>query len=414
MEKTRVVVTGLGMVTPVGLDTASSWKNLIAGRSGIGPITAFDPAGFETRIAAEVKGFDPTTFLDKKEARRTDRFVQLALYAAKQAVKHAGLEITPQNAERVAVIIGSGIGGILTLSEQYNVMKEKGPTRVSPFLMPMMLSDMAPGQVSMALGAKGLNFNVVSACASGADSIGQAYELIRRGDADAVLCGGTEAPICPIGVAGFNACSALSKRNEEPGRASRPFDAQRDGFVMGEGSGVLVLETMEHALARGAKPLAELVGYGATSDAYHVTNPAPFGEGGARAMKLALKQAGIPMTEIDYINAHGTSTQLNDKGETQAIKSVFGPEAYKIPISSTKSMTGHLLGAAGAVEAAISVLAITEGVIPPTVNLDNPDPDCDLDYTPWTARRGTVRAAMSTSLGFGGHNAVLIFRRFEK
>ncbi|MSQ13632.1 MAG: beta-ketoacyl-[acyl-carrier-protein] synthase II [Dehalococcoidia bacterium] len=412
MTTRRVVVTGIGMVTPLGLDTPSTWHALLAGKSGIAPITAFDPSGFETRIAGEVKGFDPTTVMDRKEARRTDRFTQFAIAASRQALGQASLKITQANAERVAVVIGSGVGGIVTLSQQYDVLREKGPTRVSPFLMPMMLADMAPGQVSIALGAKGPNFGVVSACASGADSVGQAYEMLRRGEADAALCGGAEAPICPIGVAGFNACMALSKRNEEPERASRPFDAQRDGFVMAEGAGVLLIEGLDHALARGAVPLAELVGYGATSDAHHITSPAPFGEGGARAMSLALKQSGLAPADIDYINAHGTSTLLNDKAETEAIKAVFGDEAHKIRISSTKSMTGHLLGAAGSVEAGIAVLAIKEGAIPPTINLENPDPDCDLDYTPWTPRRGSVRAALSNSLGFGGHNATLIFRRY--
>ncbi|MSQ11822.1 MAG: beta-ketoacyl-[acyl-carrier-protein] synthase II [Dehalococcoidia bacterium] len=414
MTQRRVVVTGIGMVTPLGLDTASTWKALMAGKSGIGPITAFDPAGFETRIAGQVKGFDATAMLDRKEARRTDRFTQFAIAASLEAARQARFTVAPSEAERVAVIVGSCLGGILSLSQQYDTLREKGPSRVNPFLMPMMLTDMAPGQVSIVLGAKGPNFGVTSACASGADSIGQAYEMLRRGDADAAFCGGTEAPLCPISIAGFNACAALSKRNEEPERACRPFDAERDGFVISEGAGVLLLETLEHALDRGAEPLAELAGYGATSDAYHITSPAPFGEGGARAMRIALSHAHLEPQDVDYVNAHGTSTPMNDKAETEAIKAVFGPEAYKVRISSTKSMMGHLLGAAGAVEAGVAVLAIKAGGIPPTINLETPDPDCDLDYTPWTARRGTVRASLTNSLGFGGHNATLVFRRFSE
>jgi 3-oxoacyl-[acyl-carrier-protein] synthase II len=407
-----VVITGIGAVTPIGLTMPGTWQSLLAGRSGIGPITAFDPAGFETRIAAEVKGFDPASVLDRKETRRTDRFSQFAIAATVEAVQQAGLRVTPAIAERVAVIIGSGVGGLLTLSQQYEVMREKGPTRVSPFLMPMMLSDMAPGHISIMLGAKGPNFGVVSACASGADSIGQAFEMIRRNEVDVAVCGGAEAPICPIAVAGFNSCSALSKSNDLGEKACRPFDAGRDGFIMGEGAGILVIEALEHALARGARPLVELAGYGATSDAHHITSPAPFGEGGAHAMQLALRQSGVRPDEIDYINAHGTSTALNDKSETQAIKSIFGEDAYAIPISSTKSMTGHLLGAAGAVEAAICVQAMREGIMPPTINLEHPDPDCDLDYVPDKPRRKPLHAVLSNSLGFGGHNTALVFRQY--
>jgi beta-ketoacyl-acyl-carrier-protein synthase II len=401
------------MVTPLGLDTPSSWAALLAGRPGVGQIQAFDSSGFETRIAAEVKGFEPANYLDRKEARRVDRFVQLAIAAAQEAARQASLQVAGANAERVAVLVGSGVGGILTLSQQFQVLHEKGPSRISPFLVPMMLSDMASGQISILFGAKGPSFCTVSACSSGSDAVGEAFEMISRGDADAAFCGGAEAPICPIAISGFNACGALSKRNEEPEQACRPFDAQRDGFVIGEGASILVLEELEHALGRGTQPLAELVGYGATTDAYHITHPAPFGEGGARAMALALAKAKLRPQEIDYINAHGTSTPLNDKCETEAIKTVFGPEAYKIPISSTKSMTGHLLGAAGALEAAVCVLALTHGAIPPTINLDNPDPDCDLDYTPWTARRGRVRTALTNSLGFGGHNSTLVFQQWE-
>lgn len=399
------------MVTPLGLDTGTTWKNLIAGHSGITDITSFDTSGFETRIAAEIRGFDPTVYMHVKEARRADRFTQLALAATDEAMTQAMLSVTPSTADRVGVVVGSGVGGILTLSEQYGVLHEKGPRRVSPFLIPMMLVDMAAGQVSIRVGAKGPNYSTVTACASGSDAIGAGFEMIRRGDVDVAVCGGTEAPICPVAVSGFNAVSALSRRNDDPTGASRPFDAGRDGFVIGEGSTILVLEHIENAISRGVAPIAEIVGYGASSDAFHITQPPPMGEGGARAMRMAMKKAGLHPKEIDYINAHGTSTPLNDRAETQAIKSVFGQEAYKTPVSSTKSMTGHLLGAAGALEAAICALSIREGVLPPTINLEEPDPDCDLDYIPWTARRGTLHVAMSNSLGFGGHNSTLIIKR---
>ena len=408
----RVAVTGIGIVSPIGLDRPSTWKGLLSGQCGVDRITSFDAAGYETRIAAEAKGFDPLTCMDRKEAKRTDRFVQLATAAALEAVKHAGLEINPSNAARIGCIIGSGIGGIGTLSEQYDNLRNKGPTRVSPFLIPMMIVDMASGHVSIRLGTKGPNFCTVSACSSGADAIGESFEMIRRGDVLAMVAGGSEAAIVPIGIAGFSAAGALSTRNENPKEASRPFDAGRDGFIMGEGAGILVLEDLEYAQSRGVHILAELVGYGATADANHITQPAPGGEGGARAMKIALDKAGMEPKDIDYINAHGTSTPLNDKFETMAIKSVFGPEAYKVPISSTKSMTGHLLGAAGAVEAGISVLSILEGAIPPTINLQTPDPDCDLDYTPHIPRRGKVRSALSNSFGFGGHNSCLVFKQY--
>jgi len=409
----RVVITGVGIVSPVGLDRQSTWKSLLAGQSGIEQITAFDATGFQTTIAAEVTGFDPVAHLGKKQARRTDRFVQLAVAATNEAIEQAGLKIDPGNCERTGVMIASGIGGIITLSEQVRVLEARGASRVSPFLVPMMLPDMASGQVSMLVGAKGPNYSAVSACSSGADSLGQALEVIRRGDADVVLSGGTEAAICSIGVAGFNACQALSTRNDEAHKASRPFDAQRDGFVLGEGAAVLVLESVSHAATRGAEPLAEFVGYGATADAHHITQPAPEGEGAARAMILALKQAALQPDEIDYVNAHGTSTPMNDKFETMALKTVFNETAYKTPISSTKSMTGHLLGASGALEAAISVMSIANWAIPPTINLEFPDPDCDLDYTPHVPRRGRVRAVMSNSFGFGGHNASLVFKSFE-
>ncbi|MCH7624522.1 MAG: beta-ketoacyl-ACP synthase II [Chloroflexi bacterium] len=410
----RVVITGIGIISPVGLNRATTWKNLLAGKSGIDHITSFDTEGFRTTIAAEVKGFDPEGTLGKKQARRMDRFTQLGAVASLEAVEHSNIKIVPENAERIGVMITSGIGGLMTLSEQMIVLQERGASRVSPFMVPMMMPDMASGQVSMMLGAKGPNYAVVSACSSGADAIGLAFEAIRRGDADVVLAGGAEAAICPIGVAGFNSCHALSTRNDEPQKASRPFDSNRDGFVLGEGAAVLVLESLDHAVGRDAEPLGEIVGYGATADAYHITQPAPEGEGGARAMKNALKQAKLQPEEIDYINAHGTSTQLNDKFETLAMKSVFNEEAYKIPISSTKSMTGHLLGASGALEAAISVMATYKHCIPPTINLDNPDPDCDLDYTAHSYRESDVSTAMSNSFGFGGHNTSLIFQSFEE
>ena len=409
----KVVITGIGIVSPVGLDKESTWKNLLQGKTGIDTIQSFDPNTLETTIAAEIPDFDPIERIGKKESRRMDRFVQFGVVAALEAVDDAKLSINNQNAEEIAVIVASGIGGIITLSEQIGVMDHKGPSRVSPFLVPMMLPDMASGQVSMILGTKGPNFATVSACSSGADAIGTAYNMIRNGVVNFALAGGSEAAICPIGVAGFNACKALSKHNSEPAKASRPFDYHRDGFVMGEGGAVLVLENEHSARTRGVKPIAEIVGYGATADAHHITQPAPEGEGGARAMNIALNNAELTPKDIDYINAHGTSTQLNDKNETAAMKSVFGDEAYKIPISSTKSMTGHLLGASGALEGAVAALSIQRGVAPPTINLQEPDPDCDLDYIPHLARRGSINRSMSNSFGFGGHNASLIFTNFE-
>jgi 3-oxoacyl-[acyl-carrier-protein] synthase II len=411
----KVFVTGIGMVTPLGIDSKSTWDALLKGKSGIDTITAFDHEGFETTIAGEAKGFDPVTYVDRKQARRLDRFAQFAVGATHQALAQAGLDLQDPNidATRVSSVIGSGIGGLITMSEQWAVLSEKGPTRVNPFLIPMMRADMAPGQVSILFGAKGPNYCTVTACSSGADSIGIASEMIRRGEIDIALAGGTEAPICPLAVAGFNACLALSKRNDDPTGASRPFDAGRDGFVMGEGAGVLVLESEKSVVRRGVTPLAELAGYGSSSDAYHVTQPAPDGEGAARAINKAFAQSGLSPSDISYINAHGTSTPMNDRLETQAIKASFGDEAYKVRISSTKSMTGHLLGAAGGVEAAISVLAIANGAAPPTINLETPDPDCDLDYTAHHAQRGVIKAAMSNNLGFGGHNASLIFKRVE-
>lgn len=410
----RVVVTGIGVVSPVGTDRETTWQGVIEGKSGIDRISLFNAEGFESRIAGEVRGFDPTKYMDRKKATRMDRFAEFACAASIQAKEQAGLDLEKTDASRVAVLIGSGVGGIMTLSEQYDVLKQKGPTRVSPFLIPMMLTDLAAGNVSMMLGTRGPNFSPVSACATGADSIGEAFEMIRRGAADAAFAGGTEAAVCPIAVAGFNSCMALSKHNDEPNKASRPFDLKRDGFVLGEGAGVLLIESLEHAEARGARPIAELVGYAATSDAHHITQPAPEGAGAAQAIRLALRQAGLAPQDIDYVNAHGTSTPLNDRLETAAMKGAFGEHASKVAISSTKSMTGHLLGAAGGVEAALSVMAIERSMIPPTINLENPDPECDLDYVPNLPRPARLRTAMSNSMGFGGHNACLIFKEFDR
>ena len=409
----RIVVTGMGMISPLGLDTKSTWQGLIEGKSAVDYITAFETEGFDTTFGAEVKGFDPSNYLDRKEARRMDRFVQMAIAAAQEAVKDASLDIDDENAADIGVIVGSGIGGLITLSDQMGVLAQRGPGRISPFLVPMMISNMAAGQISIVLGAKGPNFATVSACSSGADAIGQAYEVIKRGDAKVVLTGGAEAPFCPIGLAAFNAARALSTRNDDPHHASRPFDAERDGFVMGEGAAILVIEDEEHARGRGAHILGEVAGYGATADAYHITQPAEEAEGGARAMKMALRKAGLKPDQVDYINAHGTSTPLNDKFETIAIKSVMGDHAKRVAISSTKSMVGHLLGAAGALEAGVCLMAIHEGVIPPTINYEHPDPDCDLDYVPNTARHTKVDVALSNSFGFGGHNSCLVFRRLN-
>jgi 3-oxoacyl-[acyl-carrier-protein] synthase II len=410
----RVVVTGIGLVTPVGSDRKTTWNSLLEGKSGIDYISLFDAEGYESRIAAEVDGFDAAPILGRKEARRLDRFAQFACVAALEALEDAGLDMANEDADRVGVLIGSGVGGIITITEQHKILQARGPKRVSPFLVPMMLGDMASGQVSMMIGAKGPNFSTVSACATGTDSIGEALEMIRRGRADVVIAGGTEAAVCEIGVAGFNACMALSTRNDDPQAASRPFDIGRDGFVLGEGAGLVVLESLEHAEKRGANVLAELAGYGASSDAHHVTQPHPEGEGAARAMKWAIEDAKLVPENVDYINAHGTSTPLNDKFETIAVKRMYGDHAYNLKMSSTKSMTGHLLGAAGGIEAAFSVLAIKEGIIPPTINIDDPDPECDLDYVPNTAVKQNVNVAISNSLGFGGHNASLVFKSFQQ
>jgi len=410
----RVVVTGIGILCPLGLDIFATWEELIAGKSGIDYITLFDPEPFDTKFAGEVKGFEPTDYINRKDARRMDRFAQLAVAASLQAVEKAGLQINSLNQDNIGVIVGSGIGGLTTLFEQIGVLLEKGPGRVSPFLAPMMISDMAAAQVSIALGVKGPNLCTTSACSSGSDAIGAAYELIKHGDTQAVIAGGSEAIINPVGVAAFNALKAISTRNSEPKLASRPFDTERDGFVISEGACLLVLENLTHAQKRGANILAEILAYGASADAYHITQPDEDGGGAARAMQTALNKAGLKTTEVNYINAHGTSTPLNDKVETMAIKTVFGNNAYHIPISSTKSMMGHLLGGAGAVEAAICIMVIQHGLIPPTINLTHPDPKCDLDYVPNVARQAKVTTALSNSFGFGGHNSVLVFRRYSE
>jgi 3-oxoacyl-[acyl-carrier-protein] synthase II len=412
-EMTRVVITGMGAITPLGNDVETFWRNVVAGRSGVGPITLFDASAMKTRIAAEVKGFDPEAWFGRKEARRMDRYAQFALAATQQALQDARLDPAHVDRERVGVILGTGIGGIGALVQGVETLMTRGPDRISPFMVPMMLADTAPGLIAIAYGFRGPNMAVVTACASGTNAIGEAMHLIRRGDADVVIAGGAEAAILPVAVAAFNVMGTISTRNEEPERASRPFDRTRDGFVMGEGAGILILERLEHAQARGARFYAEVVGYGTSADAYHITAPPENGEGAALAMRRALADAGLSPRDIDYINAHGTSTPLNDRSETQAIKAVFGEAAYDVPISSTKSMIGHLLGAAGAVEAIVCIRAVADGVIPPTINYENPDPECDLDYVPNVARHQPVRTAISNSFGFGGHNACLIFRRYE-
>ena len=411
--KRRVVITGLGVISPVGNTVAAFWDSLLAGKSGVTTITKFDVSKYPTRFAGDVKDFDPAAYMDRKELRRMDRYTQFAMAAAKMAVEDSKLQITGELAERTGVIIASGIGGTETWEEQHAKLLQSGPDRVSPFFVPMMISDMAAGQVSIAFGAKGPNFACVSACASGAHGIGEAMCAIAQGEADAMICGGSEAPITPLALAGFCALRALSQRNDDPAKASRPFDKDRDGFVMGEGAGILVLEELEHAKARGASIYCELVGYGATADAYHMTAPAPGGEGAARAMKRALATAGLNPSDVDYINVHGTSTDLNDKYETAAIKAVFGDHATKLAVSSTKSMTGHLLGAAGGIEAVVCALSIKHGVVHPTINYATPDPECDLDCVPNAKRAMTVRAALSNSFGFGGHNACLAFRKYD-
>jgi 3-oxoacyl-[acyl-carrier-protein] synthase II len=408
----RVVITGLGIISPIGIGKEVFWQNLSAGKSGVVRITHFDPTGFDTTIAAQVNDFDPSLYMEKKEARRLARFLQFAIAAGQMAVKDANLTITPENAPGIGVIVGSGIGGLGMLEEMAHVLREKGPGRISPFTVPYMITDMAAGMISINTGAKGPNLCVVTACASGTHSIGEAFKTIQRGAARAMITGGTEASITPLGVASFIAAGALSNRNDEPARASRPFDKERNGFVMGEGAGILILEELEFARARGANILAEIVGYGASGDANHITAPAPGGEGAVRGIHAALHDAGLQPAEIDYVNAHGTSTELNDKFETMALKTVFGDHARKLAISSNKSMVGHLLGASGAVEAVATVLSIQHQVAPPTINQENPDPECDLDYVPNTARPLKINAAISNSFGFGGHNAIIVVKKY--
>lgn len=411
--KRRVVVTGMGCITPVGSGKEKFWNSLISGISGIDYITRFDTADFTTKVAGEVKDFNPEEYIDKREAKRMDRFTQFAVAASKMAVEDASLDVNKINAERFGVVLGSGIGGMETLEEQSQKLFEKGPKRVSPLFIPMMISNIGSGQVSITLGAKGPNQTVVTACASATNAIGEAFRMIQNSDADLMITGGTEASITPLSIAGFCSMKAMSTNNDNPKSASRPFDANRDGFVMGEGAGIILIEELEHALKRGAHIYGEIVGYGTSADAYHITAPAPNGEGGARAMTNALKDAGIEYDKIDYINAHGTSTPYNDEFETAAIKSVFKDHAYKLAVSSTKSMTGHLLGAAGGIEAIASILSIKESIIPPTINYETPDPKCDLDYVPNVAKKREVNYALSNSLGFGGHNATVIFKKYE-
>ena len=409
----RVVVTGLGLVTPLGTGVEKTWKALCAGESGIGRITRFDPTGYDAQIAGEVKDFDPAQFIEKKEIKKMDTFIHYAVGASQLAVDDAKLKVAPEEATRVGVYIGSGIGGLGSIEHYHDVLREKGPGRVSPFFIPMTIINLASGQVAIRVGAKGPNSCAVTACATGNHCIGDAYRLIQRDDADVMIAGGAEAAITPLGVAGFASAKALSFRNDDPTKASRPFDKDRDGFVLGEGAGVVVLEELEHARARGALIYAEVIGYAMNSDAYHITAPPEEGEGAVRCMEMALKDAGVAKTDIGYINAHGTST-MADAIETKAIKHVFGEQAYRIPVSSTKSMTGHLLGAAGGIEAVFSILALHHGMLPPTINLDHPDPACDLDYVPNTARPVQTQVVLSNSFGFGGVNACLLFRRCDQ
>ena len=405
-------MTGVGLVIPVGIGVPEAWKNVCEGKSGIGPLTRFDGSGFDTRIAGEVKGFTPEKYIDKKEIKKMDLFIHYALAAAKEAVEDAQLKITPENCEQIGVIVGTGLGGLPTLEETHKVLVEKGPSRITPFFIPKLIANMAAGQIAMQHGAKGPNTCVVTACATGAHCIGDAFRAIQYGDAEAIIAGGTEANITPLTVGGFNAMKALSTRNEEPQKASRPFEKNRTGFVVAEGAGILILEEFEFARKRGAKIYGEVVGYGYTGDAYHITAPPPDGDGAIRCMRMAIRDARIRPEDIDTINAHGTSTVLNDATETIAIKAVFGDYAKKIPISATKSMTGHLLGAAGSTEAIFALLSIRDGILPPTINYEEPDPECDLDYVPNVARKSSIRIAMSNAFGFGGTNATLIFQKF--
>ncbi len=411
--KKRVVITGTGAVTPIGIGTENFWNAVKEGRCGVDIISRYDFSNYSTQVGAEVRDFEPEQYIEKKEAKRMDRYTQFAVAATKMAVEDSGLDLNTVNKERMGVILGSGIGGIETFEDQHTTLINKGPERVSPFFIPMMIANMAAGQISILTGAKGVNETVVTACASGTNAIGDAFKYIQRGDADIIITGGTEAPITPLSFAGFCSLKAVSRRNDDPKTASRPFDAERDGFVMGEGSGILILEEYEHAVKRGANIIAEIVGYGATSDAYHITAPAPEGEGGASAMAMAVKDAGISPEEVGYINAHGTSTPMNDKLETEAVKTVFGAHAAKLAISSTKSMTGHLLGAAGAIEAIITAYALKEGFLPATINYTNPDPECDLDYVPNKGRNADIKYAISNSFGFGGQNATIALKKYE-
>jgi 3-oxoacyl-[acyl-carrier-protein] synthase II len=414
IELKRVVVTGLGAITPIGNTLAEYWEGLLNGRNGIGPITLFDSSRHDCRIAGEVKGFDPHLYMERKEAKRMDRFAQFGVAASKQALADAQFAINELNAEQVGIIIGTGIGGLKVLEDQQEVYLTRGPDRCSPFMIPMMIANMAAGLTAIHTGAKGPNNCTVTACAAGSNAIGDAFRLVQRGYAQAMICGGTEAAVTPLSVAGFAACKALSTRNDDPAHACRPFDRDRDGFVLGEGSGILLLEELEHALSRGAKIYAEIVGYGMTCDAHHITSPVPGGEGAARAIQLALKDAGITPEQVSYINAHGTSTPANDSTETAAIKTALGEQAYKVAISSTKSMTGHLLGGSGGIEAVATVMAVANDRILPTINLENPDPACDLDYVPNHSRYQKVEVALSNSFGFGGHNVTLAFKKFVK
>lgn len=412
-EKKRVVITGMGALTPIGNTLEAYWQGLLAGKSGIGPITLFDASKHKCRIAGEVKGFDPSEYLDAKDAKRTDRFAQFAIAASKQALTDANLTITDLNAEQVGVMIGTGVGGLKVMEEQQSVYINKGPSRCSPFMVPMMIANMAAGLTAIHTGAKGPNSCAVTACAAGSNAIGDAFRIVQNGYAQAMICGGTEAAITPLSLAGFASARALSTRNDDPDHASRPFDKERDGFVMGEGAGVLILEELDHALSRGARIYAEMVGYGMTCDAYHMTAPVPGGTGAARSMELALKDAGVSPSEVSYINAHGTSTPANDPTETAAIKTALGDCANQIPVSSTKSMTGHLLGGSGGIEGVAACMAVANDRVPPTINLQEPDDECDLDYVPNQSRTHTVDVAMSNSFGFGGHNVTLVFRKYR-
>jgi 3-oxoacyl-[acyl-carrier-protein] synthase II len=414
MNLRRVVITGLGLITPLGLGVEKNWSAMLEGRSGIGTISSFDSTPLPVHIAGEVKDFDPGDYIEHKEIKKMDRFIHFAIAAAQMAMDDSGLRITGANAERVGVVVGSGIGGLPAIEHYHQALLEKGYKRVTPFFIPMLIINLAAGRVSMRFGAKGPNSAVCTACATGTHAIGDAFRIIQRGEADAMIAGGTEAVIAPLGMVGFAVMKALSRRNDDPDKASRPFDRDRDGFVMGEGSGIVILESLETAINRGAKIYAEIVGYGMTGDAYHITSPAPGGEGAVRCMTVTLKDAGVSPDAVDYINAHGTSTKFNDEVETEAIKTVFGEHAYELAVSSTKSMTGHLLGAAGGVEAAVSALSVLKNIIPPTINLENPDPQCDLDYVTQAYRERTVNYALSNSFGFGGTNACLLFKKFEE